>query len=352
MGEKKSREFGVFLPIANGGWIISKNAPRLDGLYQSNKEAAIIADRIGLDFIMSMSKWRGFGGETNHWATSMESMTMMAGLAEATKNVKVWATMHTLVHNPAVVAKMVTTLDHISGGRAGLNIVAGAYREEFWQMGLWDDQLTHDDRYDLADEWTTIIKRLWTEPSVDFDGKYFKMNDCQLEPKPLSRPMPDLISAGQSDRGFEFMVSHVGACFIGGRTDEERRMHSRRAREVAAKKGRSIKVYAMCTIIHAETDGKAEALIDYYREGKDLGAIMAQMKSWGVPENDIPAMAERVGVAQTYAAVGSPATCAELVEQYMEYAELDGVMLIFPDYKEGLEMFGSEILPKMRPVYA
>ena len=94
----KEKTFGVFLPVANGGWIISKNTPKLDGLYEQNRAAAIIADDIGLDFIMSMAKWRGFGGETNHWAVSMESMVMMAGLAEVTKNVKIWATMHALLH--------------------------------------------------------------------------------------------------------------------------------------------------------------------------------------------------------------------------------------------------------------
>jgi pyrimidine oxygenase len=55
----------------------------------------------------------------------------MAGIAEATKNVRIWATMHPLLQNPAVAAKMIATLDHISGGRAGLNIVAGAYKGEF-----------------------------------------------------------------------------------------------------------------------------------------------------------------------------------------------------------------------------
>src|SRR6201996_2216609 len=155
-------DFGVFLPVANGGWIVSKAAPPLDGGWRSNLDAALAAERNGLDFVLSMGKWRGFGGETNHWATSMESITMMAGIAQATKRVKVWATAHTLLHNPAVVAKMITTLDHISGGRAGLNIVAGAYREEFAQMGAWDDKLNHDDRYVLAEEWTRLIKRLWS----------------------------------------------------------------------------------------------------------------------------------------------------------------------------------------------
>ena len=190
----KKKDFGVFLPVANGGWIISSTTPPLDGLWKQNREAAIVADEVGLDFVMSMGKWRGFGGETNHWGTSMESLMMMAGIAEATKRVKVWATVHALLHNPAVTAKMITTLDHISGGRAGLNIVAGAYKDEFAQMGAWDESLGHGDRYELTEEWTTIIKRLWSEESVDFDGRFFHMKDCHSDPKPLSRPpaRPDL----------------------------------------------------------------------------------------------------------------------------------------------------------------
>jgi pyrimidine oxygenase len=346
------REFGVFLPIANGGWVISKNAPRLDGLYATNREAAMIADRIGLDFIMSMSKWRGFGGETDHWRNSMDSLTMMAGLAECTKNVKIWATMHTLIHNPAVVAKSITTLDYISNGRAGLNIVAGAYREEFAQMGKWDDAMSHADRYDLAEEWITIVKRLWAEPGVTFDGKYFKMDDCQSDPKPLQRPRPTLIAAGQSDRGFDFATTHADASFISGATNEERRGHSRRAREVASRKGGKIKVYAMCIVIHDETDAKAEAKADYFDEGRDLGAIMAQLKSWGIPEVRAKTMAGQAKATHNYPVIGSPETCREKIEEYMVDGELDGVMLIFPDYKEGLEMIGSEVLPKLRRTFA
>ena len=130
--------------------------PPLDGLWKQNLAAAQTADRIGLDFVMSMAKWRGFGGETNHWGRQMESLTLMAGLAQATSRVKLWATLHPLLQNPAVAAKMITTLDHISGGRAGLNIVSGAYKAEFDQMGAWDERLSHDDRYDLTEEWTHL----------------------------------------------------------------------------------------------------------------------------------------------------------------------------------------------------
>ena len=159
---KVNAEFGVFLPVANGGWIVSRNTPPLDGGWAQNRDAALLAEQEGLDFVMSMGKWRGFGGVTDHWGTSLESVTMMAGIAALTKRVKVWATLHAILHNPVVAAKMIATLDHISGGRAGLNIVAGAYRGEFEQMDAWDESLDHDSRYDLTEEWTHIVKRLWT----------------------------------------------------------------------------------------------------------------------------------------------------------------------------------------------
>ncbi len=340
-------EFGVFLPVANGGWIVSKTAPTLDGLWKQNLAAAQTADQVGMDFVMSMGKWRGFGGETNHWGVSMESITMMAGIAQATSRVKVWATVHTLLHNPAVTAKMITTLDHISGGRAGLNIVAGAFRDEFGQMGAWDDKLTHDDRYALAEEWTTIVKRLWSEPSVDFDGRFFQMKDCVSDPKPLSRPRPDLICAGMSDRGFQFSVRESDAVFVGGRTPDERRDASRRAKAVAETLGTTIKTYAMCTLIWGDTDAEAERLVAHYAEGADMAAIVNMLKNWGVPPEKLTAAAQAQGPFMTQTAVGSPATCAEKVAEFLDYCELDGLMLIFPDYVEGLKMFGSEILPKM-----
>ena len=346
------KEYGVFLPVANGGWIISNTTPPLDGLWKQNLAAAVTADEVGMDFVMSMGKWRGFGGETNHWGTSMESLVMMAGIAQATKRVKIWATAHTLLHNPAVVAKMITTLDHISGGRAGLNIVAGAYREEFGQMGAWDDTLDHDDRYVLAEEWTRLIKRLWSEPSVTYHGRFFNFEDCVSDPKPLSRPRPDLICAGVSDRGFRFSVQESDACFIGGRTWDETRDSSRRAKTLAAELGTTIKTYAMCTLVYAETDAKAEQLADRYRDGKDMGAIINMLKSWGVPPERLSAVADQQGPFMTQTMIGSPATCAEKVEQFITHCELDGLMMIFPDFVEGLKMFGSEILPRLQPVPA
>ena len=125
---------------------------------------------------------------------------------------------------------------------------------------------------------------------VDFHGRFFQMNDCVCDPKPLSSPRPDLICAGQSDRGFQFSVREADACFIGGRTQAERREHSLHAKAVAAKLGKTIKTYAMCTVVHGETDAKAEAIARRYDEAADTWRfIIANMlRSWGVADGRRP----------------------------------------------------------------
>ena len=354
LGHEAHKEFGVFLPVASGGWIVSETTPRLDGGWPQNRAAAIAADEEGLDFVMSMGKWRGFGGATDHWGRSLESVTMMAAIAEVTNRVKIWATLHAILHNPVVAAKMITTLDHISGGRAGLNIVAGAYRGEFEQMNAWDERLDHDKRYDLTEEWTTIVKLLWREERVTFDGKYFKIKDCVSEPKPLSRPRPDLICAGMSARGFEFSVREADACFIGGRDEAETRAASLRAKDIAARIGKPIKTYAMCTIVYGESDAKAEATAAKYRAGLDEGAVIGMLESYGATfhgaDNAIVARAKGAFMAHTV--IGAPATCAERMEAFLRGCELDGLMLTFADYEEGVRVTGREILPRLRAAFS
>ena len=345
------KEFGVFLPVANGGWIVSKTTPLLDGGWPQNRDAALAAEEEGLDFVMAMGKWRGFGGATSHWGTSLEAVTMMAGIAAVTKRVKIWPTLHAILHNPAVAAKMIATLDHISNGRAGLNIVAGAYRGEFEQMGAWDGSLDHDARYDLTEEWTQIVKRLWREPSVTFQGKHFDFRDCVSEPKPLKPPF--LICAGMSKRGFEFSVREADGCFIGGRDEAETREASARARALAAQLGKPIRTYCMMTVITAETDAEAEAKAEKYRGGLDEGAVLGMLESYGVTTSgkDNAMTARAQGAFMTQTAVGSPATCAAKIEAFLRHCDIDGLMFVYDDYLQGLRVTGREILPRLRRAF-
>ena len=342
------KDLGVFLPIANGGWILSRNKPEIDGSYDYNRTAALLADKGGFDFIMAMAKYRGYGGETHHWNRTLDSMMTVAGLAEATQNVKVWGTVHTLLQNPAVVAKMVTTLDQISGGRAGLNVVTGSFRDEFAAMGAWRDDLGHDDRYDLAEEWVQIIKRLWREPSVSVSGQYFQMDDCRSEPKPSAEPF--LVCAGTSQKGMQFSAQEMDAIFLTSDTPEALAEISQMARDKAAGVGRYLRTYAMMTVVTARTDDEAEALCEHYREGFDLEALYGMMRAYGFLDSEIGKENDFVKKSRssfmTPHVFGSPATVIAKLSEVLETT--DGLMLIFPDYSGGIATFASEILPALR----
>ena len=352
--DKGGKDLGVFLPIANGGWILSSTAPRLDGSFDYNREVAVLADRTGYDFIMSMAKWRGYGGATQHWRYSLDSQMTMAALAAVTSRVKVWTTVHVLLQNPAVTAKMIATLDRISGGRAGLNVVTGSYRGEFEPMRAWRDHLDHDQRYDMAEEWVTVIKRLWNEERVDFRGRFFTLEDCLSDPKP-QRP-PFLICAGTSERGVRFTAAQTHAIFASGHDDAELRRICTRARTLAEEAGRRLRAYTLMTLVIGETDAEARAQEDYFRTGFDAEACLGMMRAYGFLDAEMGR--DNVFVQSARSAfmsprlVGSPETVAARLIDLIEGCGLDGVMLVFPDYLASMPVFAAEIMPRIRAAFS
>jgi pyrimidine oxygenase len=343
-------EFGVFLPIGKNGFIVSTAQPAADGSFALNRDVTVLAEQIGLDFVLSMAKWRGFGGPSDHWGSALESVTLMAALAPLTTRVKLWATMHSILFHPAIAAKMMATLDHACGGRAGLNIVAGSYPDEFKQMGLWRPELDHDQRYALTREWTTVVKRLWAEPRVDFKGEYFSLDDCVCEPKPVARPRPELICAGSSEVGMRFAVEETDALFLNARDDQHLRDSGRRAKDIAATCGKTIKTYAMFTVVPGVTDREAEARVERYVDGVDREAVATMLASYGIKpdgtRNSLVVRAQK-GFMSTHV-FGGPESLRQRIEETLTTAELDGLMLIFPDYLPDMALFGREVLPKLR----
>src|SRR5579885_2393297 len=130
-------QVGVFIPIGNNGWLISTTSPQYLPSFELNREVTQKAERYGLDFALSMIKLRGFGGPSEFWDHNLESFTLMAGLAAVTTRIKLFATAATLCLPPAIVARMAATIDSISGGRFGVNLVTGWQKPEYDQMGLW-----------------------------------------------------------------------------------------------------------------------------------------------------------------------------------------------------------------------
>ncbi|MFT4089971.1 MAG: LLM class flavin-dependent oxidoreductase [Asticcacaulis sp.] len=344
------KDFGIFLPMANGGWILSSNTPKLDGSYDYNLEVAKLAEASDFDFIMAMAKYRGYGGETRHWNDTLDSPMLMAALSAVTERVRVVATIHTLLQNAGVAAKTITTLDKISHGRAGLNVVTGSYKGEFAQMGAWPEEVGHDARYDLADEWITGVRRLWTEDSVTLDGKYVQLEDCMSDPKPEERPF--LVCAGTSPRGMKFTAEHMDAIFLSGRTTAELARATAAAKDAATAIGRYMRVYTMVTLVIDDTDEAAQATAEHYRAGLDEEALKGMFRAYGFldsemgKENDFTKSA-RSGFMSTQL-IGSAETVTAGLIDMIEQSGIDGMMLIFPDYITGIKTFAEKVQPALK----
>ena len=174
---------GIFIPIGNNGWLISKNAPQYMPTFDLNKTIVQRAEHYGFEFALSMIKLRGFGGETEFWEHNLESFTLMAGLAAVTERIQLFATAATLTLPPAIVARMASTIDSISNGRFGVNLVTGWQKPEYSQMGLWPGDEFFANRYDYLGEYATVLRDLWNTGRSDFKGEHFQMDDCRVSPK-------------------------------------------------------------------------------------------------------------------------------------------------------------------------
>ena len=151
---------GTFASNCSGGMTVTKLPERWKSTWDNNLKLAKLLDAAGIDFMLPIARWIGYGGETNFHGNVLETITWAAGLLAHTQDITVFATTHTAANHPVVVAKQLATIDQISGGRIGLNIVAGWNKPEYEALGLTlpDD---HETRYGYAQEWFDIVEALW-----------------------------------------------------------------------------------------------------------------------------------------------------------------------------------------------
>jgi pyrimidine oxygenase len=150
----------------------------------------------------------------------------------------------------------------------------------------------------------------------------------------------------------QFTVAEADAIFCGGKDDTELAKTSRQAKAMARDAGRSIRTYTMMNLVIGATDAAAEAMAAHYRAGFDEGALKGMMRAYGFLDSEIGK--ENAFVANARSSfmaskiIGSATTVARRLSELLEQCALDGVMLIFPEYLEGLRIFAERILPELR----
>ena len=141
-------KIGIFAVNCAGGIACTTVPERWEPTWENNLEISMMADETGLEFMLPLGRWAGYGGETDHNGRSFETLTWASGLLAATQNIIAFSTLHVALVHPVFAAKQIVTADHIGGGRFGLNIVCGWDVDEFGMFGVGLEE--HDRRYDLG----------------------------------------------------------------------------------------------------------------------------------------------------------------------------------------------------------
>ena len=133
-------KLGVFSANCDGGLTMSLAPERWPANWDDIAAMCQIADQAGMEFILPVAKWRGYQGKANIYGKSFETMTHSAAIGALTKQICVFSTIHVPLVTPTFAAKAIATIDHITHGRAGLNIVCGWNQEEFDLHGVEIEQ--------------------------------------------------------------------------------------------------------------------------------------------------------------------------------------------------------------------
>jgi len=268
-------KIGLFGPNCSSGRAVTMVPERWSGSWPDNLKLARMADEAGLDFLLPIARWKGYGGDTDYQGATLETLTWASGLLASTNRITVFGTVHAPLFNPVIAAKEMVTADHIGQGRFGLNLVVGWNEGEFEMFGV--EQREHEARYDFAQEWLEVVKKIWSaKEDFDFQGKYFNLKGIRGKPKPLGGTRPLIMNAGASPAGRAFAVKNCDAFFLQASrvSAEETAGFVKKAKDLGREHGHDIGVYTVGVVTCRPTQKEAE---EYHHhaiiENADFSAI-------------------------------------------------------------------------------
>ena len=317
-------------------------------------------------------------------------------MASVTKHLGFGLTASTTYDHPYTFARKMSTLDHLTKGRIGWNIVTSYLNSASKNIGL-DQQTPHDVRYEKADEYMEVVYKLWeasweddavvvdkekgiyTDPTkvhdINHDGKYYQVPGNHLcEPSPQRTPV--IFQAGASTRGRKFAARHAELVFVSAPTLEKTKDIVSKFRKDIVDSGRSaddVKVVTTVTPIVAPTFEEAVAKLEDYKQYISHEAALALVGGWtGVNldeldpnqkveyiENDamrsilqgfagmtVNEIAEKValgGLGELI--IGDPEQIADTLEEWMDYADIDGFNIVYSITPGSFEDFVELVVP-------
>ncbi|EJT53264.1 monooxygenase [Trichosporon asahii var. asahii CBS 2479] len=330
----------------------------------------------------------------------------ISAMAAVTERLGFGVTVSLTYELPYAFARRMSTLDHLTKGRVAWNIVTSYLKSAATNLGL-DAQVPHDERYNIAEEFLEVCYKLWessweddavirdwrsgvyTDPAkvhdIEHKGKYFNVPGAHLcEPSPQRTPY--LFQAGASARGQAFAAKHAESVFIAGPNTTHLKRLTKGIRQSAVDQGRNpadIKIFALVTIITGPTDEAAQAKFEEYKRYSTVEGALALYGGWaGVDLSTLPLdqpleyvendairsvnemwskqgeggevwtprkIGEKIAIGGLGpVAVGSGKTIADLLEKWVDEADIDGFNLAYAVTPGTFEDIITYVVPELR----
>ena len=349
---------GLFLPIQSGGWTIS-TAPRgTDWSFDYNARLIVQAEEAGFDLAFGLAQWlgaEGHGGVTHYRKHTIDPLLVTSGVAALTRNIMLISTVHVLYGwHPLHLAKLGATMDHMTGGRWGLNLVTGFRPNEIDMFGL--DPIPRDERYVRAAEFTEMLDALWrSEEDISQAGDYWSLKDAYVSPKPVNG-RPILVNAGSSEAGLAYAAKYSDLIFITspggaeiGAALKTLPTHTAKIKILAAEQGREIRTVINPHVICRDTEREVKELCQAILDGEDAPAVDSlvgtmregDQASWRGHERRQRIIGGNIQI------FGTP---EQVVEQFaaLKDAGCDGLQINFFNFAPDLAYFADNVLPLMK----
>jgi FMNH2-dependent dimethyl sulfone monooxygenase len=328
-----------------GGWLRNVDDEGMETSWRYVSKLARRSEQIGFDLtLLAELNLNDIKGED---APSLDAWSTAAALAAVTERLELMTAVRPTFHSPALLAKQAANIDHISGGRLSLNVVSAWWATEARRYGVQFDQ--HDDRYARTAEWLAVVDGMWREPVFSHEGRYYKVEEGILEPKPVRKPRPTIYAGGESPAAKALISEKCDAWLTHGDPPDvigKKVADMRERRERLALPPMTFGAAGYAIVRGTEAQAKAEVarITDVQQSAKGY----ANYRDW----IDNTQLEQRVSLEDYSVSnrglrsglVGTPEQVAERILDFEE-AGLDLLLLQFSPQYEEMERFAEEVIP-------
>ena len=340
--------YGYWLPVF-GGWLRNVDDENMQASWSYVKKLAQRSEQIGFDLTLiaelNLNDIKGME------APSLDAWSTAAALAAVTERIELMVAVRPTFHLPALLAKQAANIDHISNGRLTLNVVSSWWAGEARKYGVTFEQ--HDDRYARTSEWLDVLDGTWKQDHFSYTGKYYRIEDNVLEPKPVSKPRPTLYAGGESPAAKELIAEKCDAYLMHGdppeRVEEKiKDLRERRAKRDLPRLKFGVAGYAVVRETQREADDEVRRITDVqqsaagYANYQDWLAGTQLEQRVSLEDYSVSNRGLRSGL------VGTPEKVAERLADF-EKAGVDLVLLQFSPQLEEMERFAKTIIKRESP---